>query len=418
MLFNSNFVAERYQQYGPIFRSHVAGKPAVFMVGPEALEFVLSSGMGHLSWGDGWPATFRQLLGRSLFLQDGDEHRRNRKLIMPAFHAAALAGYVDTMAELVKSHLNSWEQQGEFACFEALKPLTFEIASQIFLGAAPGAETAQLSQLFATLTEGLFSFVNLPGTKLNKGLKARAALLDYLTGVIEQRQSRGQRQGQRQGQRLDALSLLIQAQDETGDRLSQDEIRNQALLLLFAGHETTTAMLSWLMVELARHPEVLAAARAEQDACGPGPITLEQLGKLPVLDRILLEVERLHPPVAGGFRGVVKPFKFQGYEVPAGWLVQYSILYTHQLPELYPEPLRFNPDRWIDAKYPPYSLVGFGGGPRICIGIAFAKLEMRWMLSYLLRHYQWELLPEQSLEAVLIPTRRPKDGGRIRFQRR
>lgn len=412
LLFDPNFIPHRYEKHGSIFRSHIVGRPAVYMVGPEALEFVLSTGADHFSWNEGWPTSFRALLGGSLFFQDGEEHRRNRKLLMPAFHGPALTGYLDIIAQVAQAHITRWEKQGEFASFDQLKPLTFEIASQIFMGSAPGSETEELSQLFTSLTDGLFSFVNIPGTKLHRGLKARAALLNYISEKIAQRRANPQLQ------HLDALSLLIQAQDETGDRLSEAEIRSQTLLLLLAGHETTTALLSWMMVELARHPQVLAAARAEQDQWDAGPITLEQLGKMPLLERILLEVERLHPPVQWSFRGVVKPFEFQGYEVPAGWLVQYAILHTHMLPEIYPEPLSFNPDRWIDAKYPPYSLASFGGGARICIGIAFAKLEMRWILSYLLRNFEWELLPNQSTEPVLIPIRRPKDGGKVRLKRR
>jgi retinoid hydroxylase len=406
LIFDPQFVAKRYHQYGPIFRSHIAGRPAVYLVGPEAIEFLLSTGMEHFSWGDGWPQTFRDLLGRSLFLQDGEEHRRNRKLIMPAFHGSALAQYFVTMECISQQYFQKWQVQSEFQWFDEFKKLTFDIASQIFLGTAPGEETQRLSQLFTTLTDGLFGIVNLPGSKLRQGLKARSQLLDYLTTVIEER---------RQHPTEDALSLLIQARDEMGDRLSEEEIRNQALLLLFAGHETTTAMLTWFVLELGRNPDILQQARAEQDEFGSAAITMEQLGKMPVLDRIFTEIERLHPPVGGGFRGVIQPFEFNGYRVPAGWLVQYSILYTHRLPELYPEPDRFWPDRWLDNKPKPFGLVAFGGGSRICIGLAFAKLEMRLIASYLLRNWDWQLLPNQSLEAVLIPTRRPKDGCQVRF---
>jgi cytochrome P450 len=143
---------------------------------------------------------------------------------------------------------------------------------------------------------------------------------------------------------------------------------------------------------------------------------------MPYLEQILNEVERLHPPVAGGFRGVVKPFEFKGYQVPAGWLAQYSILQTQRSPEVYTNPEQFDPDRFSperqEAKQKPFSLIGFGGGPRICLGIAFAKLEMKIVMAYLLRSYEWELLPNQNLEPNVIPTRRPKDGLKVKFRRR
>lgn len=401
LIFDPDFVKKRYEQYGPIFSSRMLGRSAVFLVGPEAAEFVLSSGMEHFNWRDGWPPTFKLLLGRSLFLQEGEEHRRNRRLMMPAFHGQALARYVDRMEAITQTYLNRWEQLGEFTWFEELKQLTFDIASQIFLGSSPGAETQRLSKLFETLTGGLF------GVKLLPAIRARDRILDHLTRVIQER---------RQNPTDDALSLLIQAEDEDGNRLSQEEIRAQAMLLLFAGHETTTAMLAWVCLELARHPEVLQRARAEQQAL-PESLSPEHFGKMPYLDQILSETERLHPPIAGGFRSVVKPFEFKGYHVPAGWLAQYSILQTHHLESVYPNPERFDPDRFRPGtKQQPFSLIGFGGGARICIGIAFAKLEMKLVLAHLLRHYQWELLP-QNLDPIVVPTRRPKDGLKVRFGR-
>jgi cytochrome P450 len=181
-------------------------------------------------------------------------------------------------------------------------------------------------------------------------------------------------------------------------------------------------MLTWICLELGRHPEMLQRAREEQLSLASGEaMSLEKLGKMQYLDQILSEVERLHPAVGGGFRGVIKPFEFNGFQVPAGWTVSYSIPGTHELPSIYPEPKRFDPDRFSpgrqEHKQKPLTLIGFGGGPRICLGIAFAKLEMKIVVAQLLRNYQWELLPQQSLDPVRIPTRRPKDGLRVRFKR-
>jgi cytochrome P450 len=405
-LTDRNFVQKRYQRHGSVFKSHIIGRPTVFMVGPDAVEFLLSSGFDNFSWQDGWPDTFKILLGRSLFVQEGEEHRRNRRLIMPAFHGAALARYFSSMEEITQQYLKKWEQQQTLQWYEEFKQLTFDIASQIFLGTPPGEETERLSQLFTTLTSGLFSFPNLPGSQFKKSLAARNALLDHLAIVINQR---------KENPTDDALSLLLDAQDEEGNRLSFEEIRAQAMLLLFAGHETTTSVLTWFALEVARNKGVYQKAKAEQQTFSD-PVTLEQISKMPYLDQIFNEIERLHPSVAGGFRGVVKSFEFNGYSVPAGWLAQYSILHTHRLPEVYPEPEKFDPDRWHNTKQKPFSLIGFGGGSRVCIGLAFAKLEMKLVAAHLLRHYEWELLPDQRLEPVQIPTRRPKDGLRVIFR--
>jgi retinoid hydroxylase len=409
LLFNPRFVEQRYQKYGPIFKSRILGRPTVFMVGPDAVEFLLSTGFEHFSWADGWPDTFKLLLGRSLFVQEGAEHRRNRRLIMPAFHGAALASYFDTMERISQRYFQQWEQKQEFIWYGEFKQLTFDIASEIFLGTPPGDETQRLSQLFTTLTNGLFGLTNLPGSAFRKATVARDQLLAHITTVIQQRQHQPAD---------DALSLLIQATDEAGDRLSLEEIRAQAMLLLFAGHETTTSMLTWFCLELARHPEVWQRAQAEQQwLAAQGAVSLEQISKMTYLDQIFHEIERMHPPVGGGFRGVVKPFELNGYHIPAGWLAQYSILHTHRLPELYPDPDRFDPDRFSpDRPDKPraFSLIGFGGGSRICIGLAFAKLEMKLIAAHLLRHYHWQILP-QNLDPVQVPTRRPKEGLKVKF---
>jgi retinoid hydroxylase len=405
--FDDNFIEKRYRQYGCIFKTHIIGRPTVVMVGPEAVEFVLSSHMENFSWREGWPDTFKILLGESLFLQDGEEHRQKRRLMMPALHGPALSQYVGKMTAITGEYLKKWQEKQEFTWLEEFKQLTFDIASQLLLGTNPGAESVHLSQLFTTLTDGLFALnpLRLPLTKLGKAIAARDQILQYLTEVVRQRQ---------QNPSSDALSLLIQAKDEDGNSLSERELVFQSVLLLFAGHETTTSMLTWLCVELARHPEVLQRAREEQLQL-QGELNLEQLGQMPYLEQVLWEVERLHPPVGGGFRGVVKEFEFNGFHVPVGWMALYSIIGTHDMAGIYPEPKRFDPDRF-KSKQRPFSLIGFGGGPRVCIGIAFAKMEMKIVAAQLLRGYQWEVLPNQSLEQVRIPTNRPKDGMRVRFQ--
>ena len=147
---------------------------------------------------------------------------------------------------------------------------------------------------------------------------------------------------------------------------------------------------------------------------------LEQLQQMPYLDQVLSETERLHPPVAGGFRGVVKSFEYEGFTIPAGWRLQYNILETHLDPSIYPNPTHFDPDRFsperAEHKKQPFSLIGFGGGPRICLGMAFAKMEMKLLMAHLLRGYQWDLLPNQDLDLAIVPTRRPKDNLQVFFR--
>lgn len=415
-LLDPEFANKRQARYGNVFKTHLLGQPTVIMIGPEANEFILSTHMDHFSWRDGWPANFRELLGESLFLQEGDEHRRNRKLLMPAFHGQALAGYIDTMHTLTHRYAQQWASLGQFIWFDQMKQLTFEVASTLLLGSESGHQTQQLSTWFTDLTNGLFAPpLRWPWMPFGKAIRARNRLLEHLEQVIQERQNHPTQ---------DALGMLVQSEDENGDRLSLEEIKAQALLMLFAGHETTTSLLTSLMMALAQHPDVLNKARAEQFQEPDKTVapTLEQLRQMTYLDQIIKEVERLYPPVGGGFRGVTKAFEFNGYRVPQGWKALYRISASHYDPRCFSQPHQFDPDRFsperAEHKRYNFSLVGFGGGPRICLGLAFAQLEIKIVASYLLRYYDWELLPNQNLQIKNIPTLRPKSGLKVSLQQR
>ncbi|TVQ59760.1 MAG: cytochrome P450 [Spirulina sp. DLM2.Bin59] len=146
-----HFAAKRHRRYGPIFKTHLLNRPTVVMMGPEANRFILSTHMEHFSWREGWPATFKVLLGRSLFLMEGEEHRRNRKLLMPAFHGPALAHYFTTMDNLCREAIERWVEQGQIHFWGEVKQMTFAIASTLLLGSELGAETAALSQDYEAL---------------------------------------------------------------------------------------------------------------------------------------------------------------------------------------------------------------------------------------------------------------------------
>ena len=413
-LSDPEFADKRHQKYGPIFKTQILGRPTVVMVGAEANRFILSTDMHRFSWREGWPNTFKELLGESLFLQEGEEHRRNRKLLMPAFHGPALANYLASMEGIVQNYLEKWESLGTFTWFGELKQMTFDIASSLLMGSEPGPLTARLSQWFTELTTGLFAVpLRWNWTTYGKALKARDQLLAHIEQAIIRRQ---------QEPAQDALGLLVQSRDEEGNGLSLEEIKVQALLMLFAGHETTTSMLTLMCMALAQHPNVLARARAEQQALAAnGSLTLEQLKQMTYLEQVLREVERLYPPIAGGFRGVVQEFEFNGYYVPKGWQALYRINSTHKDSRVYTEPERFDPDRFsserAEHRKQEFSLVGFGRGPRICLGISFAQMEMKIFAAHLLRHYTWELLPGQNLTLTPIPTLHPRSGLQVKFHK-
>ncbi|WP_341733527.1 cytochrome P450 [Microcoleus sp. EPA2] len=408
---DSQFAKKRHQQYGNIFKTSIFGQPTVFMCGQEANLFVLSHENQYFVVS--WPPSTKALLGPlSLALQTGADHQNRRKLLYQAFQPRALAGYIEAMEDITQRYLEKWGQMSEFAWYPELRNYTFDVACKLLVGIDSGSEKP-LGHYFETWCNGLFSIpLDLPFTRFGKAKNARKLLLAELEKIIRDRQ-----QGIPGGN--DALGLLISARDDEGNSLSVEELKDQVLLLLFAGHETLTSAIASFCLLLAQHPDVMAKVRAEQQQFPPTePLTLEQLKQMTYLEQVLREVLRLVPPVGGGFRTVINACEFGGYEIPKGWSVLYEINQTHQDATVYPEPDRFNPDRFnSERSAKPFSYVPFGGGLRECLGKEFARLEMKLFAATMIRECDWELLPNQDLNLIRVPTPHPRDGLQVKFQR-
>ena len=411
---DSQFAKKRHQQYGPIFKTSIFGQPTVFVSGSEANLFVLSHENQYFVVS--WPPSTKALLGPlSLSLQTGSDHQNRRKLLYQAFQPRALAGYIGGMEDITGRYLQRWTQMSEFAWYPELRNYTFDVASKLLVGIDNGSQSA-LGHYFESFSDGLFSIPwDLPFTRFGKAKNGRKLLLAELANIIRDRQ-----QGTPGGN--DALGLLIGARDDDGKSLSLEELKDQVLLLLFAGHETLTSAIASFCLLLAQNPDVMAKVRAEQQQfSATEPLNLEQLKQMTYLEQVLREVLRLVPPVGGGFRGVIKACELGGYEIPKGWNLLYQINQTHQDSSVYPEPDRFDPDRFSSERSTnakPFSYVPFGGGLRECLGKEFARLEMKLFAARIVRECEWDLLPDQDLNLIRVPTPHPRDGLRVKFRRK
>jgi retinoid hydroxylase len=377
------FALRRHQRHGPVFKTSIFGQKTVFLQGAEGNRFILTNENDYFQVT--WPPSVRQLLGPlSLSLQMGPQHASRRKILAQAFQPRALSGYVEAMNEISDRYLDRWVHQGTVTWYPELRDYTLDIACKLLVGLDNGSQT-KLGQAYELWGAGLFSIpVNLPWTAFGKALRCRGQLL---------------------------------ARDDAGEGLPLAEVKDQVLTLLFAGHETLASSLSSLCLLLAQHPLVLERARAEQMALGP--LSFDLLKQMPYLDQILKEVLRVLPPVGGGFRTVLRDCEYGGFTIPQGWQTLYQINATHLDPTIYPDPKQFDPDRFdgdrAEDKQKPFGHVPFGGGLRECIGKEFARLEIKLFAARLLRGYGWELLPDQDLEMVVIPTPKPRDGLKVRF---
>ena len=410
------FLRRRWRRYGRIWKSATYGQREITMLGPEANAFILSTHRRHFEWAGGHEIFFdRRLFGDSIFLMDGDEHIHQRGLVLPAFHGRALRGYGGAIRALCAEYAARWAARGEIVLTDELKQLTFEVAAKLLLGAETREQSAWLSRAFDAFGRGMTAFPRwrTPWSTYGRAFRARDALREYFRALLARR---------RAAPGTDALGMLMTAEDGAGRRLEDERIVSHLIALLLAAHDTTRSAMTWLLVELDRHPEVVERLRAELAGAGPGAAVYEVLGGLEYLDRVLKEVERLHPPISGAPRRVVEPFDFDGCHVPAGWRVYYSILFTHMMPEIWSEPERFDPDRFAPPRSEddktPFSLIGFGAGPRSCIGRGFARLEMKVMAAVLVQGYELRVLPDQDLRYDYTPTRVPRGELRVRVTKR
>jgi retinoid hydroxylase len=410
-----DFAIKRHERYGAVFKTSILGQTTVLLQGADGNRFILANENNYFE--ATWPKSLKKLLGASsLSMQTGHQHSSRRKILAQAFQPRALSSYSDAMNVITASSLNEWVNQETLTWYPELRNYTLDIACKLLVGLDNGSKS-NLGYQYEIWAAGLFSFpVNLPWTAFGKALQSKDKLLTEIEKLILSRQ-----QFPAQLQNQDALDLMLSARDDDGESLSLEELKDQVLTLLFAGHETLTSSLASLCLLLTQYPKVLKRARQEQIELSDQPLTVETLKQMPYLDQILKEVLRVIPPVAGGFRVALQDCEYGGFKIMKGWQLLYQITATHQDPNIYPDPKQFDPDRFdklrAEDKQKPFAYVPFGGGVRECIGKEFARLEIKIFAAQLLRGYEWELLPDQDLEMIVIPTSRPRDGLRVKFRK-
>ncbi|GER90858.1 putative cytochrome P450 [Dictyobacter vulcani] len=409
-------LGEAYAQHGPIFRaSFFDMQDIVYMVGPEANRFVLVSNRQKFSNYVGWGTIFGvvETFGRGLLSMDGAEHDQQRKVMNPAFTVSYMDRYLPLMNRVIREQVATWAERPEVNIYDEARKLTFEVAAETLTSLKPGAEVERFRELYMSL-------IDVPETiatnqEFQEHIKrTHHEIAQLLEPKIEER---------RQHPGDDVFSLLVNARDAQGNMMSNEQIIAHVNILLVAGHETSTSLSAWLLYLLTQHPEYTQRILTEQEQIlgqkvDPG---LDDLKRMKVLEYALSEAERLYAPVPNGPRGVTEDFVFNGYQVPAGSFLFYSIIGSHMLPHIFKDPATFDPDRFAapreEHKKHPYALVGFGGGPRICIGINFAQIEIKAMVSHILRNYKLELVPDQHIVQVYGVTGQPMNGIYMRVSK-
>lgn len=328
----------------------------------------------------------------SLLILEGARHRRERRLLAPPFHGARMRAYGAAMAEISAAELGARRPGETFAALELGQRISLEVILRTVFGVADEARRVELRAAIGAATASAH-----PLALFLPGLAARLPWLgpfarlrgdqERLCGLLRRSIVDARARG---GEGEDILSRMLAARDEEGQPMRDDEIVDELRTLLIAGHETTAIALAWALFELHRAPARLERLRAEIDGLGPAPAP-DALAALPFLAAVCQETLRLRPVVLSVVRRVLRPLEFAGHTLAPGVAVMASVLLTHRRPDLYPEPERFVPERFLGRSFAPSEYLPFGGGARRCLGAAFASFELAVALATVLRAADLEL---------------------------
>jgi cytochrome P450 len=347
-----------------------------------------------------------------LFQVNGDEHRRHRRLLLPAFHKSRVDGYRDEMVALTRESMRGVKPDTVRDLRPMITELTLRIVAKTLLGEAMAKEGLAAAREWHRWLE-LFRPasilpLDLPGMPYRKFLDVSDAIDRKAAEIVAARRSSPARGD-------DILSMLLDATDESGNGLSDAEIVGHASVIFAAGHETSSNALCWTLLLLSEHPAVCADLLDELDGVLHGePPSVDDLTRLPLLERVVKESLRILPPAPFNHRLSAQATELGGFAVPRGAELITSIYRTQRMPEFFPEPDRFRPERWERLEVGPYVYNPFGAGPRMCLGATFALMEIRIVLALLLQAFRFELVPGTRLDRFVSITLSPLQGLPLR----
>ena len=364
------------------------------------------------------------LLGEGLLTSEGEFHTRQRRLVQPAFHRERLVRYAADMVECAERARAQWTPGVELDMHREMTRLTLAIVGRTLFSADVSSEADEIG---AAMTEILGQFdtllmpfsewlQKLPLPSVRRFEKARDQLDRIVYGLIAERRASGRDQG-------DLLSMLLLAQDEDDHAgMTDKQVRDEALTLLIAGHETTANALTWTWYLLSQNPEVEALMHEELDSVLDGQLpTFDDVPRLPYTTGVFSESLRLYPPAWGVGRRAIQDYSIDGYTIPAKSILLMSTWVVHRDPRFWSEPEEMDPARWTaeqEEQRPKFAFFPFGGGTRVCIGERFAWAEGVLVLATLAQHWKMRLVPGHPVATQAVITLRPRYGMKMTLERR
>ncbi|BCL79470.1 cytochrome P450 [Ktedonobacteria bacterium brp13] len=415
-----HFMSRVQRKYGNLVTVNVMGSPVICGFAPEHVQYCLTEhprSFHSLQSGGG---NLRDLLGDGLLTSEGDFHRQQRRLVQPAFHRQRIDSYSDTMVNYTLDLLQEWRPGQEVELSSQMQQLTLRIILKTMFNVASHEQAASLGKTFNRVIGGAPRRVigqRLMSSMLGRTAKADQAafaagkqqLDDFVYSLISQHHSGEQDTG-------DILSMLLAARDNE-QKMTDLQIRDQLMTFMAAGHETAQNSLCWTFYLLAQNPAVREKLLAELRTVLNGrPPTAADLVQMPYLEWVVNEAWRIYPPAWRVGRRAIEPIELGGYHFPVGTIVLLHQWVTQNLPEIWGDPENFRPERWDpehNQKVPQGAYFPFSLGPRICIGMPFAQMEVRLLLATILQQYNLRLVPGQQIVPLPRVTIRPRNGIRM-----
>ena len=398
--------------FGPIYKTKLLGEWRVLLGGADALEFILGDTTGLFSSAGGWEM-LDGLFDGGLMLRDGADHRAHRRIMQVAFRKPVMDAYRARMAEALDQLVDSLPQGQRFAFYPAIKEMTLQMGAAVFMGLPlDDPRVPRLNRAFQEEVAASMGLIRapLPGTKMRRGMKARAYLNETFSALIPARRAAG-------GD--DFFSQMCLAKDEAGNGWTDKEIVDHFNFLLMAAHDTSASTLSKMVWAMGSFPEWQDRMVAEVDALGDGPLDDAGLASLEVTDRVFRESLRMLPPVPFIPRKATRDFTYDGVHVPAGAWVTAAPGLVLRSADYWTDPQTFDPDRFspnrAEDKRHRYAWAPFGGGAHKCIGLHFAGMEIKIFIIKLLRRYRVELAQDTPVKWNPVPLPTPKGGLPVRL---
>ncbi|BAY43023.1 cytochrome P450 [Scytonema sp. HK-05] len=383
------------------------GTPTVYFSHPQALQQIFSADSSQLEVGRGNTILKFMLGTNSLLLLDGDSHQRQRQLLTPPFHGDRMRAYGEAICEITQQVSDEWKIGKPFHIRAPMQEITLRVILRVVFGLDEGPRLEKIRQLLSSLLESMGSPLASFGlffrfmqkdfgawSPWGRMLRLLQQIDEMIYALIRERRA------QSHENRQDILSLMMSARYDDGQAMTDEELRDELMTLLTAGHETTASALTWAFYWVDHFPEVRDKLLKELDTLGdnPDPSTV---AKLPYLTAVCQETLRIYPIAMNAFPRIVRsPIEIMGYKLPEGTIIFPSIYLAHHREETYPQPKQFRPERFLERQFSPYEYLPFGGGNRRCIGLAFAQYEMKLVLATILSRFQVSLVNKRPVRPV------------------